>query len=79
MKDEVKATNENVAKYLKELRLNEGLTMRVLAPRIKTPHSFVSKTEKQGRRMDVGELVLYCQAMNSAPDKALQEIIALSV
>ena len=77
MKDEAKATNENVAKHLKKIRHQEKLTMRALAQLINTPHSFIGKVEKQGRRMDVGEFVHYCRAMNREPDAVLKEVMGL--
>jgi ribosome-binding protein aMBF1 (putative translation factor) len=75
LKDKAPIINEKMATYLKNLRNDKNLTMRALADVIGTPHSFIGKIEQQGRRMDVGEFILYCQSMKKNPTVALQEII----
>jgi ribosome-binding protein aMBF1 (putative translation factor) len=75
LKDKAPIINEKMATYLKNLRNDKNLTMRALADVIGTPHSFIGKIEQQGRRMDVGEFILYCQSMNKNPTVALQDII----
>jgi transcriptional regulator with XRE-family HTH domain len=77
MKNKAKITNAKMANHLKRLRNDENFTMRALAEVIGTPHSFIGKMEQQGRRLDVGEFVYYCQAMRQDPIKVLQAIIAL--
>jgi DNA-binding transcriptional regulator YiaG len=77
MKNDAKLTNEKMATHLKQIRDQENLTMRSLAERIGTPHSFVGKIEQQGRRMDVGEFIHYCKAMQRDPTVELQAIMEL--
>lgn len=56
-------TNEILAQELTSERQNKKLSMREFAERLGTPHSFVAKTENQGRRLDVGEFIYYCREM----------------
>jgi transcriptional regulator with XRE-family HTH domain len=77
MKQLAKTFNEKMAIYLREMRTDKNLSMRALAEMIGTPHSFVGKTETQGRRMDVGEFVVYCQAMQLDPTVVLKNIMKL--
>ncbi len=77
MKSDAKITNEKMAKHLKQLRHEGNYTMRALAELIGTPHSFVGKIEQQGRRLDVGEFIYYCRAMDKDPAEVLQSIMAL--
>lgn len=77
MKENAKELNEKMARHLKKLRMEEQFTMRSLAEALGTPHSFVGKIEKQGRRLDVGEFIYYCRAINRDPAIVLQTIMAL--
>lgn len=77
MKDDAKLTNEKMAVYLKTLRQEKRLTMRALAGILSTPHSYIGKIEQQGRRLDVGEFIEYCQALEKDPASVLQVIIDL--
>ena len=61
-----------MAGHLRGLRLDKKLTMRKLADEIQTAHSFIGKIEKQDRRMDVGEFILYCEAMECDPIDVLK-------
>jgi transcriptional regulator with XRE-family HTH domain len=77
MKDEVKPINLTVAEHLKKLRNFERLSMRELGAIIGTSHSFVGKIEKQGRRIDVGEFIFYCRALEKDPEEVLRDIMKL--
>jgi transcriptional regulator with XRE-family HTH domain len=77
MKEAAKQTNQKMAKYLKQIRQNEAFTMRALAEIVGTPHSFVGKIEQQNRRLDVGEFIEYCRAMNQDPLVVLAAVIKL--
>lgn len=46
--------------------------MRTLGELLGTPHSFVGKVENQERRLDVVELLWYCEALNANPIEAIQ-------
>ena len=77
MKDQAMITNEKMAGYLKELRHEKCYTMRALADKIGVPHSFIGKIEQKSRRMDIGEFILYCQALERDPVRALRAIMAM--
>ena len=59
--------NAKMAELLKESRTEERYTMRALSEKIGTPHSFIGKTEHQNRRLDVGEFIQYCHALEADP------------
>lgn len=75
MKILAKQCNQIMAEQLRVLRQDANLTMRQLATELNTPHSFVGKIELSGRRLDVGEFVQYCQAMQQNPVEVLQAIV----
>ena len=77
MKEEAKLSNEKMAKYLKTLREESDLSMRDMSAILGITHSFIGKTEQQGRRLDVGEFICYCRAMEKDPAVVLQAIMAL--
>jgi len=49
--------------WLKQARVDQGISMRELASRLGEPHSFVQKVETMERRLDVFEYSLYCEAL----------------
>lgn len=75
MKEHARQFNLVMSQQLKALRQEANLTMRQLASKIDTPHSFIGKIEFSNRRLDVGEFVQYCQAMQQDPVEVLQMII----
>lgn len=66
-----------MAKHLKEIRKDRGLTMREMAQVLGTPHSFIGKVENLDRRLDIAELALYCKALERDPSEVYQELLAL--
>lgn len=66
--------NAKLGEYLKNVRQEQRYTMRALADKLATPHSFIGKTEQQNRRLDVGEFVHYCHAIDVDPVKAIKEV-----
>jgi hypothetical protein len=78
LRTESKIVNTKMAGLLTERRLGEGMNMQRLANAIERPHSFIAKIEKLRRRLDVGEFVYYCQAMNQDPLEVLKQLLALS-
>ncbi|MFT5162363.1 MAG: transcriptional regulator with XRE-family HTH domain [Alteromonadaceae bacterium] len=77
MKAKITQLNQMMVAVLTKTRKDKNLTMRVLAEKIDVPHSFIGKIEKQSkpRRMDVGEFVYYCEAMEANPVDMLAQII----
>ena len=61
--------------WLKEMRLENELSMRDLAVLIDEPHQFVGKIESGERRLDVYEYVQYCQALKVDPAIGLKLIL----
>jgi transcriptional regulator with XRE-family HTH domain len=77
MKNQSKVTNEKMATHLRSVRLDQNHTMRSLASILGTSHSFIGKIEQQGRRMDVGEFIHYCKALEKDPAVEIQAIMDL--
>ncbi len=74
--DKAKALHGEVSAFLAQLRKGKKkLTMRVLADRLGTPHSFVGKIEKRHRRMDLAEFVLYCEGLEIDPRKTFDQLL----
>lgn len=63
---------ERLTGWLKQSRVERGLSIRSLAKLLDVPHSFVGKIEQGERRLDVIEYVEYCRALGIQPNKGLQ-------
>lgn len=72
-----KAQNQNsrMGAQLKLIRTDKRFTMRALADRLGTPHSFIGKTEQLNRRLDVGEFTQYCMALEVDPVEVFSELV----
>lgn len=66
--------NTKLGERLKTERTDQRYTMRALADKLSTPHSFIGKTEQQNRRLDVGEFVYYCRSLGIDPTKIIRDI-----
>ena len=55
---------QDLVNWLKQARIDQGLSMRDLAEKINKPHSFVQRIEMLERRLDVHEYCLYCKALD---------------
>ena len=77
-KTKTKAINKVLASQLKEDRTTERYTMRNLSGHLGVPHSFIGKIEQMGRRLDIGEFILYCRAMGKDPVEILKTVIKQS-
>lgn len=49
--------------FLRKIRIDAGITQEQVAERLKATQSFVSKTERGERRLDIIELRLWCNAL----------------
>ncbi len=67
--------NRILVTWLKEQRIDQGLTMRALSSRLGLPHSFIGKVEQGERRLDVVEYLQYCQALKISPMAGLEIVI----
>lgn len=57
--------------WLKQARVDQGISMRELASRLDEPHSFVQKVETMERRLDVFEYTVYCEALGVEAEKGI--------
>jgi transcriptional regulator with XRE-family HTH domain len=76
-KESAQELNLKMATHLKTIRKQKRFSMRQLAAVLNVPHSFVGKIETQGRRLDVAEFTLYCQALEVDPVTTYEEITKL--
>lgn len=60
--------------WLKNNRIEKGLTMRDLAERLRTQHSFVQKVENGERRLDLIEYLRYCEALEVDPIEGMKKV-----
>lgn len=65
-----------VLKSLIAARKAAGLTQMQLAALLRKPQSFVSKFERQERRLDVVEFVVICRFLSVKPEDILTELQA---
>lgn len=70
--------NRILVNWLKEQRIDQGLTMRDLSTKLGLPHSFIGKVEQGERRLDVVEYIQYCQALNIRPETGLEIVMLKS-
>lgn len=68
--------HKKLISWLKGRRLSHGLTMRDLALKLKSPHSFIGKVEQGERRLDVVEFIRYCKALEVSPVEGLELLMA---
>ena len=61
-------------KWLKQSRLDAGLTMREIAKKLDVPFQTISKVENGERRLDVVEYVTYCRALGIDPHEGVRRI-----
>ena len=59
-----------LAQWLKQRRLQNGLTTQNLADLLNVPQSLISKVENSLRRLDVIEFIDYCRALGVDPCQA---------
>ena len=78
LKIKAKQSNEKMAPMLKAIRTDKRFTMRALADNLGTPHSFIGKTEQLTRRLDVGEFIHYCIALESDPVVVFKELVKVA-
>lgn len=60
--------------WLKNNRIEKELTMRDLAEKLKTQHSFVQKVESGERRLDLIEYLRYCEALKVDPIEGMRKV-----
>ena len=69
-------TNVAIARQLTLYRQARGLSQRTLTHQMGAPTSFVSKCEQQGRRIILGEFLLYCAVLEVNPVEFIKCFVA---
>lgn len=63
-----------LANLLREARLAAGLTQTDIAERMKRPQSFVTKVERNERRVDVVEFIEIARAIGVTPESLIKKL-----
>lgn len=58
-----------VAKFIRQKRMETGLSLRALAQQLEVTHVFVSELERGVRRVPEGQVVPLCRALNISADE----------
>jgi transcriptional regulator with XRE-family HTH domain len=61
--------------FLRQLRVDAGLTQQQLAARLRVPQSFIHKSETAIRRVDITEFVAWAKACGKSPVSALRQFL----
>ncbi|MGH6682254.1 MAG: helix-turn-helix domain-containing protein [Bradyrhizobium sp.] len=69
------ARHRRVMAVLVEVRTKARVTQRELAQRLSRAHSFVSRIEKGDRRLDVPEMIQWCEALGADPVDVMKRIM----
>ena len=62
--------------WLKNQRVEKGLTLRDLSTLTGIHHSIFGKIEQGRRRIDLVEFVEYCQALDADPQEGIRIIVS---
>lgn len=68
---------QKLREWLKRARHAAGLTTRELASKLGVHHSIVGKIESADRKLEVFELIQYCNALDVSPVEAIELAIKL--
>jgi transcriptional regulator with XRE-family HTH domain len=63
---------------LKSMRVQLGVSQKSLAAKLNQPQSWVSKTERLERRLDLGEFVEWAGALGLEPEELLKLLLPRS-
>lgn len=69
------ARQSRVLVALAEVRTDAGVTQRELARRLERAHSYVSRIEKGDRRLDVPEMIQWCEVLGADPVSVMRRIM----
>jgi transcriptional regulator with XRE-family HTH domain len=70
---------QTLLELLRAARTVRGVTQIALANRLGNTQTFVSKVERGERRIDVGEFVDFCSALDIDPIEMLRKYIAMRI
>lgn len=59
---------------MKAMRVEQGVTQAELASRLNQPQSYISKSERRERRIDVVEFIRITEALGLDPLEALKRV-----
>lgn len=62
-------------KWLKNCRIEAGLSIRGLADKLEVSHSIIGKIEDGSRKLEVFEFVEYCKALDVDPHLGLDVML----
>jgi transcriptional regulator with XRE-family HTH domain len=60
---------------LADIRTKAGVTQRELARRLDRAHSYVSRIENGDRRLDVPEMIQWCEVLDSDPVEVMKRMV----
>jgi transcriptional regulator with XRE-family HTH domain len=60
---------------LAEVRTKAGVTQRELARRLDRAHSYVSRIEMGDRRLDVPEMIEWCEVLGADPVDVMKRVM----
>jgi transcriptional regulator with XRE-family HTH domain len=60
------------------VRKDAGVTQRELARRLQRAHSYVSRIEMGDRRLDVPEMIQWCEVLHADPVDVMKRIMRRS-
>lgn len=66
--------NTEVVSRLRAVRKSKGLSQQDLAKLLGETQAYVSRVERQERRLDVAEFLLWCKALSVDPSLMLPKI-----
>lgn len=60
---------------LTEVRTKAGVTQRELGQLLGRAHSYVSRIEKGDRRLDVPEMIQWCEVLDADPVEVMKRMV----
>jgi transcriptional regulator with XRE-family HTH domain len=63
---------------LAAIRKDAGVSQRELARRLQRAHSYVSRIEMGDRRLDVPEMIQWCEVLDSDPVDVMKRVMRRS-
>ena len=69
------ARHRRVMAVLAAIRTEAEVTQRELARRLDRAHSYVSRIEKGDRRLDVPEMIQWCEVLGADPVNVMKRIV----
>ncbi|PIE46650.1 MAG: transcriptional regulator [Gammaproteobacteria bacterium] len=74
MKTIYKAKYKKIIQILVKTRKQSVITQQQLADKLKKPQSYIAKTEKYERKLDILEFIELCEALGLTASEVIKEI-----